>query len=338
MKKYTLFLITNLILCQSVLGKSFLTAQSFPKTFNDLSFVERMQVEAEGFKPFADMKVYQELNVVPGEEHYTEREMARAYLQQQADKQNLSNQEYCAKYPDDVENCQGYIAPKPEKIYPDNTASTAVFTKNIGFGNVVENNYVTGQACYPADKDVHFQNIIFTSGRYESINPAFEKGLISVFRKEGECGTIANDPCGYTCYGIGSKCNDVDVTKITRADAEDIYYNNYWKNNRLYLLPDVIATDVFLAVMASGPKTAIRQFRKFLGLPQDGDIDDSVINAVKNYQGDIHNDWINVRDKFLQEVAQRRYKGAISTGYKNAIELKRKNGCHVRPQYPLYRD
>ena len=52
MKKYTLFLITTLVLCQSVFGKSFLTAQSFPKTFNDLSFVERMRIEAEGFRPY----------------------------------------------------------------------------------------------------------------------------------------------------------------------------------------------------------------------------------------------------------------------------------------------
>lgn len=52
MKKCALFLITNLIFCQSIFGKSFLTAQSFPKTFNDLSFVERMRIEAEGFRPY----------------------------------------------------------------------------------------------------------------------------------------------------------------------------------------------------------------------------------------------------------------------------------------------
>lgn len=33
-------------------GDSFLTAQSFPKTFNDLSFTDRMAVLAEGYEPF----------------------------------------------------------------------------------------------------------------------------------------------------------------------------------------------------------------------------------------------------------------------------------------------
>lgn len=42
----------NLIFCQSVFGESFLTAQKFPATFNDLSFAERMRVEAEGYLPY----------------------------------------------------------------------------------------------------------------------------------------------------------------------------------------------------------------------------------------------------------------------------------------------
>lgn len=339
MNKYVLFLLLNILLIPNVWGKSLLTAQKYlPGTFQDLSFTERLEVLKEGYEPFADMSAYRELNVVPGEEHFTEREMAKAYLQQQQDKQTLTYQEYCERYPDDTEVCAEYVPTKKE----DNRAKPEVFKSyysknNIGGGSVVENNFVTGQSCYPADKDRHFKNIIYTSGRYESISPAFEKGLISVFRKEGECGIIPNDPCGYTCYGIGSKCNNVDVTRITRADAEDIYYNDYWKKNKVYLLPDVIATDVFLAVMASGPKTAIGQFREFLGLPKAGDIDNSVIDAVNNYQGDIHNDWIDVRDSFLQRVANTRYKGTIVNGYRNAIELKRKNGCHVQPTNPLYR-
>lgn len=52
MKKYALFLMTNLVFCHYAFGESFLTAQKFPTTFKDLSFVERMQVEAEGFEPY----------------------------------------------------------------------------------------------------------------------------------------------------------------------------------------------------------------------------------------------------------------------------------------------
>ena len=90
--------------------------------------------------------------------------------------------------------------------------------------------------------------------------------------------------------------------------------------------------------MASGPGTALSQFRDFLGLPKSyAPVDDAMIRAVNNYNGDIHNDWMNRRDAFLQKVARERYNGSVSRGYKNAIEIKRKNGCHVVPQQPLQR-
>ena len=39
-------------------GDSKLTHQKFPKTVNDLSFIEMMQLKAEGYKPWFDKKVY----------------------------------------------------------------------------------------------------------------------------------------------------------------------------------------------------------------------------------------------------------------------------------------
>ena len=181
-------------------------------------------------------------------------------------------------------------------------------------------------------------NQILTTGKYERIHPAFEKGLISVFRKEGACGRIKGDKCGYTCYGI-SECSGTRVN--SRAEAEDVYYNNYWKPIKLEKLPDVIATDIFLASMGSGTGTAMQQFRVFLGLPKKSSpVDDEVIHAVNNYNGDIHNDWMNARETFLMKVADkylRKHGTDIRNGYRNAIDLKRKNGCHVRPSEPIYR-
>ncbi|MDR2412720.1 MAG: peptidoglycan DD-metalloendopeptidase family protein [Rickettsiales bacterium] len=40
------------VLCANAADKGFLTAQSFPGTFSDLSFVERMKVLKEGYEPF----------------------------------------------------------------------------------------------------------------------------------------------------------------------------------------------------------------------------------------------------------------------------------------------
>ena len=311
-----------------------LSATSFPGTAQDLSFESRVEIAAEGYKPFLDRKAYQELNIAPEEEIYTDRMIANIESteeQQNQDVKNLSKDEYCAKYPYDSNTCKQPTTPVAQ-------TPTVFSGKTIGGGDIVVNNYVSGGSCYPAAKDRHFPNTIYTTGKYEKIHPAFEKGLITVFRKEGTCGTIKNDPCGYTCYGIGSSSKCSGVVVKSRAEAEEIYYSKYWKNYNIDKLPDVIATDIFLASMASGPRTALSQFRRFLKIGnKTTPVDEEMIKAVNNYNGDIHNDWMDYRDAFLQDVARRRYKGSVSNGYKNAIELKRKNGCHVQPTEPLYR-
>lgn len=299
-------------------GKLFAT--KFPGTIDDISFKSRTENLSDGYKPFLDKQAYQELNIVPGEEIFTDHMIAT--IESEEDQEQSSDQQ-------EHSQLTTYSAPYSTTAYTGYT---------IGGGTVLENNIVTGGSCYPADHDRHFTNQILTTGKYEKLYPALEKGLITVFRKEGGCGTIKNDPCGYTCYGIGSspKCSGIVVH--SRAEAEVVYHDRYWKKYKIDRLPDVISTDIFLAGMASGPTTALSQFRRFLGLPSKTTaVDDEMINAVKRYKGDIHNDWMDVRDAFLQEVARKRYGGSLSKGYKNAIEIKRKNGCHVRPEKPLLR-
>lgn len=340
-----------------------LSATGFPKTFQDLSFKSRVEVARQGYIPLMDKKAYQELNIVPGEEFYTDRiitQIEAENQQQAADRKDLPHNEYCAKYPDDTITCPEtqISVPEQQPVTPNKQQQqqqqstqqppqtqqqpphyTSYTGKTIGGGPVVKNNFVVRGSCYPAAR-VHSKlpNQILTTGKYENIDPAFEKGLISVFRKEGGCGKIKGDKCGYTCYGI-SECSGVRVK--SRAEAEDVYYNQYWKPKKLDKLPDVIATDIFLASMGSGTGTAMQQFRVFLGLPKKtSPVDAEMIQAVNNYNGDIHNDWMDVREKFLMKVADRykREHGTdIRNGYKNSIDLKRKNGCHVIPAEPIYR-
>ena len=339
MKKIFLFIFISLVVTNYAFAK--LTAMGFPKTFADTSFTTRMDVKTEGYKPFMNQSAYTELNIVPGEEIFTDSMIAKDEAlteQQNQDSKTMTIQEYCAKYPDDETRCPQQPSTTGTTTQISETTQTTTFTgKTIGGGVVIANNQVIGGSCYPASKDRHFPNKILTTGKYEKISPAFEKGLMTVFRKEGRCGTIKNDPCGYTCYGIGSgsKCAGVVVNSI--AEAEDFYYERFWKKYNIGKLPDVIATDIFIASMGSGPGTAIKQFRNFLGISSGTTIDNNVVNAVKQYNGDIHNKWMDKRNAFLQNVAQKRYHGSVSRGYANAIELKRKNGCHVIPAEPLYR-
>lgn len=328
---------------------SLLTASAFPETFQDISFADRIEIKRAAYEPFTDMEAYKGL-VVEGEEHYTERELANLELQRQQDAQTMTSDEYCETYPTDTDRCKtdgstltdviniGNARQPTPPVSPSPSESGGTFTgRTIGGGTVIAKNHIHGGSCYPASKSKVFKNKVMTTGQYDKSLPPFEKAMITVFRKEGKCGTIKGDPCGYTCYGIGSKCMNIDVSKLTRADAEKIYHDRFWAKYNINKLPDVIAGDVFLAGMGSGPCTAIQQFRKFLGFSKSCKIDDAVVRAAENYPGDIHNDWLDVRQKFLIEVAERKYQNRVLKGWMNGIQLKRENGCHVIPADPLYR-
>lgn len=322
---------------------SMLTAAYFPSVYTDASFTERLESKQAGYEPFKDMSAYRGI-VIPGEEHYTERELAKMEIERQTDAQTMSDTEYCAKYPLDETRCPQDAQTLTDVINTGSRTHTSdgalVFTgRTIGGGPVVAKKDTFGGSCYPAARDKVFKNKILTTGQYENISPAFEKAMITLFRKEGKCGIIKNDPCGYTCYGI-STCTGLteqQIHQMTRADAEDFYYDRYWKKYNIDKLPDVIAGDIFLAGMGSGPQTAIQQFRTFLKLPKNGAIDDDVIMAIARYDGDIHNDWLDTRQKFLTDIAAKRYQNSVLRGWMNGIRLKRNNGCHVIPSEPLYR-
>ena len=322
-------------------GNSMLSAAFFPTTAADTTFTERLESKSIGYEPFKDMSAYHGL-VVAGEEYYTERELARLEEERQSDEQTMSRTEYCSNYPLDETLCP-QDATTTEDIVTRQSNENQTFTgRTIGGGPVIVRNDVYGGSCYPAAKGRKhkFKNEVMTTGQYEKIHPAFEKAMITLFRKEGKCGEIKNDPCGYTCYGI-SECSgltEAQIKKLTRADAEKFYYDRYWKKYNMDTLPDVISGDIFLAGMGSGPQTAIQQYRKFLKLPQGKTIDNNVIKATENYTGDIHNDWLDVRQEFLKTVAKRRYNNSVLNGWMNGIRLKRANGCHVIPDEPLYRD
>lgn len=313
--------------------KTILTATHFPDSYKDTSFTTRLKSKHDGYKPFEDLSAYNNL-IVADEMYHTEHDVARIKYEQQLDAETLSDEEYCEKYPLDDSRC-------PEGEPEEPTPPSNYTGQTIGGGPVIAKNDTYGGACYPADKRGAFEKKVLTSGKYETISPAFEKAMIILFRREGTCGEIPNDPGGFTCYGIstnGSGLSEDEVRNMTRPKAEDFYFERYWKKNGISTLPDVISGDVFLAGVLSGPVTAIRQFRRFLNLPDTNTIDDNVIQAVKNYNGDIHNDWLNVREAFLRDLAARQYNNTVLNGWMNQIKLKRRNGCHVIPVEPLYRN
>ena len=71
----------------------------FPTTFADLSFSERMDIKAEGYEPYKDMKAYHPITLEPMED----------YVNRMRSFNNEFMEEYCKKYPEQ-DKCKEYFA------------------------------------------------------------------------------------------------------------------------------------------------------------------------------------------------------------------------------------
>ena len=342
-----------------------LAAAAFPTTIADVSFTERMENKAAGYEPYANASAYQQLNI-ESDEKYWAREIQRLERISQSDRARMTDAQYCDKYPLDEKYCPqtpgleekiiaignaitaagapttsttGAAPTRPASkpdTKPTQTVTSAI--QSTGTATIVANNRVHGGPCTPPARSNWWQNKILTSGKYEKIDPAFEKAMITIFRKEGDCGNDPDDRGGYTCYGISSVANpDVDMKTLTRAGAEDIAYTRYYTNAGIHKLPDSIRGDVLQAGWGSGVKTGINKFRGMFNLDRNGQVDADLIAAAENYNGDLHNDFLDVLQDFYVQVSKRDNNKKFLKGWMNAVQLFRENGCHVEPAQALYR-
>ena len=324
-------------------GASLLQPASFPTTSMDSTFIERRDNAAAGYKPFSGRSAYQPI-IIESEEKYM---LRRADSIRQNDLASMTNAQYCAKYPLDTTKC-----PQTPGLYesvvaignrPSTSTTAPVAIKqdspvgtNATGQPVIASPLIHNGPCTPPQRSNVFLNKILTSGQYQQSDPAFEKTMITTFRAEGECGNHPNDSGGYTCYGISQNNNpDVDVRNITRADAENIAHRKYYTQHGIDQLPDYIRSDVFTFGWASGPVTAIRNLCRVLGIPERDKIDSEIVMATENYNGDLHNDYLDAMQQYFIKCAQKPDQSVFLGGWMNRVKLTRENSCHYPTTDPI---
>lgn len=231
-------------------------------------------------------------------------------------------------------------APQTAPAQKPKTNTTATQNANqIATDLSQTNNKKHNGKCYPSATSRIFTNKILTSGKYESTDPAFEKALVQIFRVEGDCDKLAGDSGGYTCYGLASAYNpDIDFKTLTRAKAEDIIYERYYRKQNSHLLPDTIRGDVLRINFNVGTTSGTKRLQRILGLTQTGKVDEDLVNAVHEYKGNLHDAfWDSMRDFYVSLVAKKPAFKNFIKGWLNSVQLFRNNGCHVTPEEPLLR-
>lgn len=80
-----------------------------------------------------------------------------------------------------------------------------------------------------------------------------------------------NDPGGETNWGISKRAYpNVDIKNLTRDQAKDIYYRDYWQKCHIAELPEAVQFDMFDMAVNSGVSAAVKTIQRALGVKPDG--------------------------------------------------------------------
>jgi lysozyme family protein len=107
----------------------------------------------------------------------------------------------------------------------------------------------------------------------------FQKALEFLFRNEGIYSDNPNDSGGETKFGISKRSYpDVDIANLTREQAADIYYTDFWA---LYAnMPDRLALKMFDFAVNMGHKQAIKLLQRALRcVGREGVADDGILGG-----------------------------------------------------------
>ena len=103
-----------------------------------------------------------------------------------------------------------------------------------------------------------------------------------------------------------------------------MYNLDYYKKYELDKLPDAISGDVFMAMWGMGRANSIGLLQRILGVPQTNLVDETTINAAKNYTGNLRTEFLDAREQMFR-AGQKEFR----QGWLNALDLYRSNGCHT---------
>jgi len=140
----------------------------------------------------------------------------------------------------------------------------------------------------------------------------FEKSLALTLKYEG--GFVDNrfDPGGATNMGItlatlsnyrGYTATKLDVKRLTQTEASAIYLKQYWEPLLAQQLPSGVDMFMFDYAVNSGPARAVKALQSSLGLPPDGNVKVSTLQAaLRQDQATLIRALASKRLGFLQQL------------------------------------
>lgn len=111
---------------------------------------------------------------------------------------------------------------------------------------------------------------------------SFDRAFELLIGHEGGYVNDPKDPGGETKYGISKRAYpNVDIPRLTLAEAKEIYRRDYWSRIRGDELPSGLALCLFDYAVNSGITQAVRTLQRTVGTTVDGDFGPATLAALK---------------------------------------------------------
>lgn len=111
---------------------------------------------------------------------------------------------------------------------------------------------------------------------------AFDRAHAFIAKWEGGWSDDDYDPGGLTRYGISQRAYpDLDLSKLTREGARELYRRDYWQAAKCDMLPKPLALVHFDAAVNQGVGRAAMFLQGALGVTQDGIIGPLTLQAAQ---------------------------------------------------------
>ncbi len=141
---------------------------------------------------------------------------------------------------------------------------------------------------------------------------SFEKALSFTLHWEGGYVDNPNDPGGETNLGISKNSYPkVDIFNLTREQASDIYYKDYWLKGRCNDIPHPANIAHFDACVNTGITQAVKFLQRAAVTQDDGIIGPMTLQAVNDCEPkQLALSTVGERENFYRTLADRKPKFA----------------------------
>lgn len=154
-------------------------------------------------------------------------------------------------------------------------------------------------------KAFNFTMIYEVGPHFDPTDKETIEGLCFTKEQKRKTGYV-NDPSdsgGETKFGIAKVHNpNVDIKKMTLAEAMQIYYDHYWSMGHCDKLPFPLNCLMFDATVHHGSKNATKMIQRAFGSDDDGSFGPNTLKSILNSTNlniDIQ-DFLNERAGFMQ--------------------------------------